>query len=47
MTTDPAVLVERAFREDQGAAVGSLVRAFGDLSLAEEALAPDLKRTDT
>lgn len=38
MTTDPAVLVERAFREDQGAAVGSLVRAFGDLSLAEEAV---------
>ena len=35
---DPAALVERAFRDDQGAAVGSLVRAFGDLALAEEAV---------
>lgn len=31
-------MVERAFRDDQGAAVGSLVRAFGDLALAEEAV---------
>ncbi|WP_341249926.1 RNA polymerase sigma factor [Euzebya pacifica] len=37
-TSDPAALVERAFRDDQGAAVGSLVRAFGDITLAEESV---------
>ena len=35
---DPRALVEQAFRDDQGRAVGSLVRAFGDLALAEEAV---------
>lgn len=35
---DPRTLVEQAFRNDQGRAVGSLVRAFGDFTLAEEAV---------
>lgn len=35
---DTSALVERAFRDDQGRAVGSLVRAFGDLGLAEESV---------
>lgn len=35
---DVTALVERAFREDQGRAVGSLVRSFGDFTLAEEAV---------
>lgn len=40
-TVTPAAVqeaVERAFREDQGRAVGSLVRAFGDIQLAEESV---------
>lgn len=35
---DAAALVERAFRDDQGRAVGSLLRSFGDLNLAEESV---------
>ena len=35
---DPRTLVEQAFRNDQGRAVGSLVRTFGDFTLAEEAV---------
>lgn len=35
---DVKALVEKAFRDDQGRAVGSLLRSFGDLTLAEESV---------
>ncbi len=35
---DPAVVVERLFREEQGRAVATLIRVLGDFDLAEEAV---------
>src|SRR5205823_10025266 len=34
----PASQIERAFREEHGRAVAVLVRAFGDIDIAEEAV---------
>jgi RNA polymerase sigma-70 factor (ECF subfamily) len=37
-TALPAGEIERVFREEYGRAVAVLVRAFGDIDLAEEAV---------
>lgn len=39
---DPAAAVERAFREERGRAIATLIRVLGDFDLAEEAFADAL-----
>ena len=38
VSPDPAAAVERAFREEQGAVVATLIRQLGDFQLAEDAV---------